>query len=74
MGLLSRAVNMSPACRLARARGDASGTSSRDTQGKASVISHQPSCGQVTGQQENGSWQESSSNGQTSLVLFLSSN
>ena len=74
MGLLSRAVNTSPACRPARPRGDASGTSSRDARGEASVISHQPSCGQVTGQQENGSWQEPSSNDPTSLFLFLSSN
>lgn len=74
MALLRWAVAMSPARRPAHPCGDASGTSSRDTWGELSIISHQPLCGQVTGQQENGSWQESSSDDQSSLYLFLSSN
>lgn len=66
---LGRAVNMSPPHQPARPCGGA-----RDVLGKVSIDSHQPSSGQVTGQQENGSWQEPSSNVQTSLLFFLSSN
>lgn len=64
---LSRAVNMSPPLQPAHPRGGARGTSPRDVLGVASVNSYQPLSGQVTGQQENGSWQESSSNVQTGL-------
>lgn len=72
---LRRAVNMSPPHQLAHLCGGARGMSSRGVLGVVSVDSHQPWSGQVTGQQENGSWQEASSNVQTSLFLFfLSSN
>lgn len=68
---LSRAVvNMSPPHQLARPCGGARGTSPRDAPGEVSVDSHQPLSGQVTGQQENGSWQEASSNVQTSQFFF----
>lgn len=68
-------VNMSPPHQLAHPCGGARGMSSRDVLGVVSVDSHQPWSGQVTGQQKNGSWQEASSNVQTSLFLFfLSSN
>lgn len=68
---LSRAVNMSPPLQPAHPCGGARGTSPRDVLGVASVNSHQPLSGQVTGQQENGSWQESSSNVQTGLFYVL---
>lgn len=68
---LSRAVNISPPPQLAHPCGGARGTSSRDVLGEVRVNSHQPLSGQVTGQQENGSWQEASSNVQTILFFFF---
>lgn len=69
---LGRAVNLSPPHQLAHPCGGARGFSSRDVLGVVSIDFHQPLSGQVKGQQENGSWQEASSNVQTSTFFFFS--